>query len=92
MERILNKHERGELVRRVARMIKRRTKNTRQLRKELGSFNALCPYCPWTDGRVRHLPWKYCYLRSTAMMRQKHFMMKNAEKHQPFGIKEEYNK
>ena len=55
MERRLNKHERGELVRRVARIVRRRAKNTRQLREELGSFR--------TDGRVRHLPWKYCYLR-----------------------------
>lgn len=58
-----NSRQRGELVRRVARIVRRRTKNTRQLREELGSFNALCPYCPWADGRVRHLPWKYCYLR-----------------------------
>ena len=63
MERKLNKHERGELVRRAARMIRRRTKNTRQLRKELGNFNALCTYCPWTDGRIMHPTNEHCVAR-----------------------------
>ena len=63
MERRLNKHERGELVRRDARMIRCRTKNTRQLRKELGNFGALCPYCPWTDGRIRHPTNEHCVAR-----------------------------
>lgn len=63
MERRLNKHERGELVRRAILMIRRRTKNTRKLREELGSFDALCPYCPWTDGRIRHPTNEHCVAR-----------------------------
>ena len=55
-----NKRERAELVRRAARMIRRRTKNTRKLREELGSFEALCP---WTDGRIRHPTNEHCVAR-----------------------------
>lgn len=60
---ITNSRKWANLIKSVARIVRRRTKNIRQLCEELGSFDALCSYCPWTDGRVRHLPWKYCYLR-----------------------------
>lgn len=63
MERMQNKRERGELVRSAILMIRRRTKNTRKLREELGSFDALCPYCPWTDGRIRHPTNECCVAR-----------------------------
>lgn len=59
----MNSRKLAKLIKSVTRIVRRRTKNTRQLHEELGSFNSLCSYCPWTDGRVRHLPWKYCYLR-----------------------------
>ena len=63
MELMQNKRERGELVRSAILMIRRRTKTTRKLREELGSFDALCPYCPWTDGRIRHPTNECCVAR-----------------------------
>ena len=60
---MLNKRDSAELVRSAIRMIRRRTKDTRQLREELGSFDALCPYCPWTDGRIKHPTNEHCVAR-----------------------------